>query len=127
MDYKKLLLTAVTLVVVDMGFLYLIGPYFGKMVKSIQGGDMVLNTLFAFVTYVILVLQIYYFIISKNASYMDAFILGSTTYAIFDFTNLAIFSDYSLPLAIHDTLWGGTLFFLTTKIFDLIIHKKKLF
>lgn len=37
MDYKKLLLTGVTLVVVDMGFLYLMGPYFGKMVKSIQG------------------------------------------------------------------------------------------
>ena len=37
MDYKKLLLTGVTLVVVDMGFLYLTGPYFGKMVKSIQG------------------------------------------------------------------------------------------
>ena len=53
MDYKKLLLTAVILVVIDMGFLYLMGPYFGKMVKAIQGNDMVLNTLFFFLSYII--------------------------------------------------------------------------
>lgn len=123
MDYKKLLLTGVTLVVVDMGFLYLTGPYFGKMVKSIQGSNMVLNTLFAFVTYVILVLQIYYFIISKNASYMDAFILGSTTYAIFDFTNLSVFKNYKLNIALVDSIWGGILYILVTFVFRYVERK----
>jgi len=123
MDYKKLLLTAVVLVVVDMGFLYLMGPYFGKMVKSIQGSDMVLNTLFAFVTYVILVLQIYYFIISKNSSYMDAFILGSTTYAVFDFTNLSVFKNYKLNIALVDSIWGGILYALVTFVFRYVERK----
>ena len=123
MDYKKLLLTAITLVVVDMGFLYLMGPYFGKMVKSIQGSDMVLNNLTAFITYVILVLQIYYFIISKNASYTDAFILGSTTYAIFDFTNLSVFKNYNINIALVDSIWGGILYMLVTFIFRQMERK----
>ena len=123
MDYKKLLLTAITLVVVDMGFLYLMGPYFGKMVKSIQGSDMVLNNLTAFITYVILVLQIYYFIISKNASYTDAFILGSTTYAIFDFTNLSVFKNYNINIALVDSVWGGILYMLVTFIFRQLERK----
>ena len=123
MDYKKLLLTAVTLVVVDMGFLYLMGPYFGKMVKYIQGSNMVLNNVAAFITYVILVLQIYYFIISKNASYMDAFILGSTTYAIFDFTNLSVFKNYNLNIALVDSVWGGILYMLVTFIFRCVERK----
>ena len=123
MDYKKLLLTAITLVVVDMGFLYLMGPYFGKMVKSIQGSDMVLNNLTAFITYVILVLQIYYFIISKNASYTDAFILGSTTYAIFDFTNLSVFKNYNINIALVDSVWGGILYMLVTFIFRQVERK----
>lgn len=123
MDYKKLLLTAITLVVVDMGFLYLMGPYFGKMVKSIQGSDMVLNNLTAFITYVILVLQIYYFIISKNASYTDAFILGSTTYAIFDFTNLSVFKNYNVNIALVDSIWGGILYMLVTFIFRQLERK----
>ena len=123
MDYKKLLLTAITLVVVDMGFLYLMGPYFGKMVKSIQGSDMVLNNLTAFITYVILVLQIYYFIISKNASYTDAFILGSTTYAIFDFTNLSVFKNYNMNIALVDSIWGGILYMLVTFIFRQMERK----
>ena len=123
MDYKKLLLTAITLVVVDMGFLYLMGPYFGKMVKSIQGSDMVLNNLTAFITYVILVLQIYYFIISKNASYTDAFILGSTTYAIFDFTNLSVFKNYNMNIALVDSIWGGILYMLVTFIFRQLERK----
>lgn len=123
MDYKKLLLTAITLVVVDMGFLYLMGPYFGKMVKSIQGSDMVLNNLTAFITYVILVLQIYYFIISKNASYTDAFILGSTTYAIFDFTNLSVFKNYNMNVALVDSVWGGILYMLVTFIFRQLERK----
>ena len=123
MDYKKLLLTAVTLVVVDIGFLYFMGPYFGKMVKSIQGNDMVLNNLTAFITYVILVLQIYYFIISKNASYTDAFILGSTTYAIFDFTNLSVFKNYNINIALVDSIWGGVLYMLVTFIFRQLERK----
>lgn len=123
MDLKKLLLTAIILVVVDMGFLYLIGPYFGKMVKSIQGSDMVLNNYAAFVTYVILVLQIYYFIISKNASYIDAFLLGSSTYAVFDFTNLSIFKNYNLSIGLVDSIWGGILYFLVTFIFRYVERK----
>jgi uncharacterized membrane protein len=35
--------------------------------------------------------------------------LGAATYAVYDFTNLAIFEKYNLYLAIADTIWGGVL------------------
>ena len=43
-------------------------------------------------------------------------ILGFVIYGTFDFTNLAVFSNYELFLGILDTFWGAILFSLTTYI-----------
>ena len=45
-----------------------------------------------------------------------AFLLGISTYAIFEFTTMAIFKDWSYQMVIIDTLWGGILYSLTTYI-----------
>jgi uncharacterized membrane protein len=37
-------------------------------------------------------------------------LLGLLTYGIYNFTNLAILKNYSIPVTIFDTLWGGILF-----------------
>ena len=49
-------------------------------------------------------------------SLFDSFLLGSTTYAIFDLTNYSIFKNYDAKVAIIDMLWGGTLYTLTNYI-----------
>jgi len=46
----------------------------------------------------------------------DAFLFGLVIYAVYDFTNLATFSKWSLYLSVIDTFWGGTLFGVTTWI-----------
>jgi uncharacterized membrane protein len=38
--------------------------------------------------------------------------IGSTTYAVYDFTSYALLKDYDWRIAIADTLWGGVLFML---------------
>jgi uncharacterized membrane protein len=43
-------------------------------------------------------------------SVKEAFILGSLTYAVYDFTNYATLSNYPLSFALLDTVWGGVLF-----------------
>ena len=45
---------------------------------------------------------------------MDAAILGLVIYGVFDAVNYAIFSKYDLLIALKDTFWGATLFYMTT-------------
>jgi uncharacterized membrane protein len=52
---------------------------------------------------------------------LDAFLLGLVIYGTFDFTNMALFKKWSLTTSIIDTLWGGTLFALSTYIIKKLI------
>ena len=120
MNYKKLLFTAIVLVLLDMVFLNYSTPIFNKMVKDMQGSDINPKKITLPLIYIVVISQLYYFIISKDASIFDAFLLGLTTYGIFDLTNYTIFKKYSFKVALIDILWGGTLYALTTYIVSKI-------
>ena len=113
-------LTALSIAILDGLFLNFLGPLFGKMVKKIQNSEMKINLTSTFFAYIILIFQVYYFVIKPKLSLFDSFLLGSTTYAIFDLTNHAIFKNYNIKVAIVDMLWGGTLYTLTNYIVNKI-------
>ena len=92
------------------------GSLFHPMIKNIQGEKMKLNIYGAIIAYILLFIVLYKFIIVEKKSEIDAFILGACIYGIFDFTNMALFSKYEWVPAIVDMIWGGSLFFITTKI-----------
>ena len=75
----------------------------------------------AFIVYIILITGLYYFVIGPNKTYKEGAFFGLAVYGVFDFTNHAILDNYSLPLAIMDTVWGmvlcGTTTFIMNKIF----------
>jgi uncharacterized membrane protein len=50
----------------------------------------------------------------------DAFLLGIVIYGVYETTNYALFKDWSILTVIIDTLWGGTLFAITTYIVNLL-------
>ena len=77
---------------------------------------MKVNIFSAIITYIILIYGLNYFIISKNKSVYDAFILGIIIYGVYETTNYAIFKNWSIKSVILDTIWGGILLALTTKI-----------
>ena len=52
------------------------------------------------------------------ANVTDAFVLGATSYAIYDFTNYALFDNYPLNVGLMDTLWGGVLYSLVFLVFS---------
>jgi len=109
------LVSAFTMLALDSLYLSTIGgSLFGKMVKRIQKEDLEINVYGAIGCYILLILVLYKFIILERRSLTDAFILGVCVYGVFDFTNIAIFKNYSLLPAIVDTLWGGILFYLVT-------------
>ena len=121
----SLIISSILLVLIDSVYLSMIGkPLFEKTVAAIQGSKLVVNMPPAIFTYILMAIILNDFIISANKPAFDAFILGFCAYGIFDFTNLAIFKNYTLKTAIMDTLWGAILFYITT----LITYKvKKMF
>ena len=107
---------AIALLVIDIIFIRLfLGNIFLNMLEKIQGKPVVLNIVYAAVTYFLILLGNHLFITplkkiySTRKYYTYAFLFGIVTYGIYDFTNLALLSDYKLSAAIIDTLWGGTL------------------
>ena len=110
------LLTAIIFVVLDGLYLNLIKDYFNKQIKAIQGSDIKVNIIAVGITYIFLIFGINYFIIKNNRSVKDAALLGLVIYAVYEFTNLSLFKNWSYLTAFIDTIWGAVLFGLTTGI-----------
>ena len=99
---------------IDAIFLFSMSSLFKKQIEGIQGSTLQLNLSAAVVTYIFLLLGLYYFILRVKASPNDAFVLGIVIYAVYEFTSMSLFTKWSLLNACIDTLWGGILFYLTT-------------
>jgi len=115
-----LLLSAIIFVTTDFIYLRTIKSYFEKQVQSVQGSPLQINYLGAVLCYVFLVAGINYFIIRANRSVKDAFLLGLVIYGVYETTTYALFKNWSIITVFIDTLWGGTLFAITTYIISLV-------
>ena len=80
-----------------------------------------INQLGAFFSYIFLISGLYFFIIRKKRPIYEAFLLGIIIYGVYDATSYALLLDYSPDLAVIDTIWGGILLGITTKIVYTII------
>ena len=120
---KNILVSTVLFLAIDSVYLTLSKTLFNSLVKSIQGNEIKLNLDGAIFAYLCIVLIFNYFIIQKNGGFMDAFLLGLLTYGIFEGTNKAIFSKWSVKAMIIDTVWGGILFASVLYFFRIIIKK----
>lgn len=109
-----LLISAILFVCIDAIYLNLMKGYFTNQIKSVQGSPIQLNLVGAFLTYIFLIFGLNYFIIDKNKSIQDAFLLGIVIYAVYEFTNLSLLKNWRVLTTILDTTWGGILFALTT-------------
>jgi len=118
----KYLLTAIVFVVLDGIYLNLIKGYFNNQVKSIQGSPIQFNLIYVAITYVFLIFGINYFIIKKKRPVKEAALLGLIIYGVYEFTNISLFKNWSILTALIDTVWGTTLFALTTAIVYAIMN-----
>jgi uncharacterized membrane protein len=119
---KNVFLLSAILLIIDMIYLSMITKTYGSMIKDIQGSDMKLRWDSAALTYALIIMQLYYFILHQDKTEYDAFLLGLTTYGVYDFTSYALLKNYKLSTAFVDTCWGGVLYFLTIKIYRLIVE-----
>ena len=124
-DLVSLVILSVCILVIDI---IAISSIFRKVweynVMNVQGMHLqVLNYLYPIITYVFIILGVYFFVfprISQENWAIDCilwgFLWGIIVYGIFDFTNLSIFTNYNLITATIDVLWGGILISVSTFI-----------
>ena len=111
-----LVISTVIMMLLDSIYIYLTRTIYGDLIRSIQGTDLKIKLIPALLVYVFLVGGLYYFILLPKRPIIDAFILGLVIYAVFDLTNLAILDKWSYKIVIMDSLWGASLFAMTTFI-----------
>ena len=116
MNVKDIIFTIIVMLLLDGVYLGLTSTFFNQMIEKIQGSPIQFKLSGAIACYILLVLGLNYFIIQENKSVLDAFLFGILIYGVFDTTTYAMFKNWTLNAAISDTLWGGLLFALTTKI-----------
>ena len=117
MFIKNILLLSLIFVLVDAGFLYLMKNNFQEMIKKIQGSSLEMKILPTIACYIILVSSLYYFIIYKKGSYLDAFLLGFFIYGVYETTNMAIIKNWDYRIGLIDLSWGGFLFLITSYLY----------
>jgi uncharacterized membrane protein len=102
------------MITLDAIYLNAFRGFYNHQILLVQGVDVNFKILPAILTYVSLVFVLYYFIIREKKSVKDAFLLGVVIYSVFELTNMTIFNKWKMSSVILDTLWGGTLFAITT-------------
>ena len=114
MKLKEILTAGVIMLALDFIYLGYFKNYFQSVFKNIQGQKINLRITGAIICYVIMLIGLNYFIISKKASLKDAFFLGFLVYLVYDSTNYATFTKWPFKMLMLDSIWGGILFTLTT-------------
>lgn len=122
-DVLYIIIIAIIFLTIDGIWLYLMQNTFGKLISEVQKSSVRIKKIPAFITYIIMTLGLYHFIIKQRKSPIQAVILGYFVYGIYEGTNYSTFKDWNLITGITDILWGGTLFGFTTFFFYLIYNK----
>ena len=120
---RQIIISSIVMLVFDIVYLKLFKDYFNKVVNNIQGSPIELDYYATIGCYIVMVIGINYFILNQNKGYIDAFFLGLLIYSVFDLTTKAIFKNWEYKAVLIDSLWGGTLFALTTILTKKIIEK----
>jgi uncharacterized membrane protein len=111
---NQIIISAILLLLLDSVFIYSISTIFKKQIMDVQGSPMKINKMGAILCYLFLIGGLNYFILKPHRPVKDAFILGLVVYGVYETTTYALLKNWRLQTVMIDTLWGGTLFALTT-------------
>ena len=111
---------ALTMLALDAIYLSSFSGQYNTMMKTIQKSPLKMKPLYALGVYMLMILGWKLLIDRPNERQSNivrnSILLGLVIYGVFDFTNLAIFDNYSLKLGLIDILWGGLLFGISSYV-----------
>ena len=113
---ENLICIAVIMTLLDAVYLTALTSNFEAQVKLVQNAPLQFNIVGAVLCYIFLVYGLYYFIIKDKRPVSDAVILGLVIYGVYETTTYTLFKDWHFYNVVLDTVWGGILFGLVTKL-----------
>jgi uncharacterized membrane protein len=120
--YPSVFIILIFLCIFDFIYLAINRKTFELQIASVQRVSLQFRPLGAIACYFALVFGLYWFIIREKKSIKNAFLLGLVIYAVYESTCYALLKNWGFGLALMDTLWGGILFALTTKMTYVILE-----
>lgn len=138
------IITIVVILVIDCIWLYINKNNYNNLVKKIQGFDIQLNLIGTFLSYLCVIAGLFIFSIpmikyeyakqEKQEEKQKSLILlsikygglmGLIIYGVINATNIAIFKNYNINIAIMDTIWGFALYSFSAYLFmSLEIYRR---
>ena len=118
----RLTIILFSILLLDFIYFYFFQESMMKMISMIQKNPVKINFIYFILCYLFLTFVLYYFIIRENKSPMDAFLIGLSTYAIYELTSASLFTNWKRWVVLLDSLWGGILFFLVTTIYYYLLQ-----
>jgi len=135
--YVKYLIISIILMFLDIAWISLNMATYSNTILKVQKSPMILRNEYAIIAYIIILFSIIFVAIPFTIqnikkgedmtienkllkSFMYGGAVGFSIYGIYNFTSLAIYKDMDSSIGIMDTLWGTTLYTLTTFAFLLL-------
>jgi uncharacterized membrane protein len=113
---KDYIIAFLVIILIDIPWLTLQMSNTTTMFTKIQGSRALAMRFWAApIVYVALA-----YLLVQMKSLKQAAASGMAVYAVYDFTNLLTFKDYTLSFAIQDTLWGGVLFAIAYSVLEAL-------
>jgi uncharacterized membrane protein len=108
--FLETLTTAIVMLIIDMIWLTSRYKYHNDLFRSIQGSDPKIRIIPAILIYVLIPIAVMVFAVLpsteiETAALRGAF-LGFCMYGVYDLTNYATLTNYTLEMTIIDMLWG---------------------
>jgi uncharacterized membrane protein len=129
---KQFFIVLILLAVIDFPWIGIIyAKEYTKVIENVQKQKFVVRYLGGLIVYIAIALIIVGWVIPRlqqksKVSFLDCLLygglLGGLVYAVFDFTNYALFTDWTLKTSIIDTVWGLVLTTLVSFLSMKIIN-----
>jgi uncharacterized membrane protein len=97
---------------------------YASYISKIQNSPLDPKVLPAFLAYLLMILGLVFIVFdsikkdpSENILYLSfryGWVFGLVVYGVYNATNYAIFKNYSIKMALIDTLWGSFVYFFAT-------------
>jgi uncharacterized membrane protein len=111
---KQLAAIGIIMLIMDLTWLNANADYNSQMFARIQGHPIRMRLLPAIITYVLMMLAVWLFVVRETDTWREAGVrgalLGFFIYGVYDGTNYATLTNYTLRFALTDALWGAVLF-----------------
>lgn len=110
MNLYVVVAVGLTILALDAAWLTFRAGYHANLLKSVQGSPLIVRVVPAALVYVLIPVAIVYLVLDHVKTIQEAGIkgaaLGAAMYGLYDLTNYATLTKWTLEMTITDILWG---------------------